>query len=80
MTKPRAASSTSVGRRVKRETVTFLMLIDIHLERYIDRVSADSRPTYRPSVDLLLSVTSCGQQKFFLGSLSEGAKTPGSIR
>ena len=73
MTKPRAASSTSVGRRVKRETVTFLMLIDIHLERYIDRVSADSRPIYRPSVDLLLSVTSCGQQKFFLGSLSEGA-------
>ena len=58
MTKLRAASSTSVGRRAKRETVTFLMLIDIHLERCIDLVSADSRPIYRPIVDRLLSVTS----------------------
>ena len=58
MTKLRAASSTSVGRRAKRETVTFLMLIDIHLERCIDLVSADSLPIYRPIVDRLLSVTS----------------------
>ena len=58
MTKLRAASSTSVGRRAKRETVTFLMLIGFHLERCIDLVSADSRPIYRPIVDRLLSVTS----------------------